>query len=134
MLDADEYLIGFPEGIDGSNSPYYNTFGLYGDRRYEYIWDIANSKSVNEEYTADAMSRPTKAVGYAYDTTRTSAQIANVDAIVTQYVRRWNPVRKATWTPPIRNSFRLWKPPASMTSSPTTRRSLMNGWPSSKTV
>lgn len=85
VLDADEYLIGFPEGIDGSNSPYYNTFGLYGDRRYEYIWDIANSKSVNEEYTADAMSRPTKAVGYAYDTTRTSAQIANVDAIVTQY-------------------------------------------------
>ncbi len=86
VLDEENLLIGFPDGIDGTTSPYYNTFGLYGDRRYEYIWDVANNKAVNEEYTADAMSRPTKAVGYAYDTTRTSAQIANVDAVVTQYV------------------------------------------------
>ena len=35
---------------------------------------------------AKAMANPTKGVGYAYDTTRTSSQIANVDAVIQQYV------------------------------------------------
>ena len=86
ILDKDEFLIGFPEGVDGTNSSYYNTFGVYGDRRYEYIWDIANGKEANNVYTEDAMSRPTQGVGYAYDTSRNSTQIANVDAVVIQYV------------------------------------------------
>lgn len=86
VLDEDNLLIGFANGYDGTTSPYYNTLGLYGDRRYEYIWDIANVKEVNEKYTEDAMSRPTKAVGYAYDTTAMSTKIANVDAVVQQYI------------------------------------------------
>ena len=86
VLDKENYLIGFPEGVDGSNSTYYNTLGLYGDRRYEYIWDVANDKATNEAYTEEAMANPTKGVGYAYDTTRTSSQIANVDAVIQQYV------------------------------------------------
>lgn len=86
VLDEENLVIGFANGYDGTTSPYYNTLGLYGDRRYEYIWDSANNKAVNEKYTQDAMSRPSKAIGYAYDTTAMATKIANVDAVVQQYI------------------------------------------------
>lgn len=84
--DADKYLIGFPDGIDGTTSGYYNTLGLYGDRRYEYVWDPANSKDANQAYTDEAMANPTQAVGYAFDTTAQASRIANVDAVLQKYL------------------------------------------------
>lgn len=86
ILDEENMLIGYANGYDGSTSPYHNTLGLYGDRRYEYIWSLGNNKAANAAYTEKAMSRPTKAVGYAYDIMKMSTKIANVDAVVQQYV------------------------------------------------
>lgn len=86
VADADNLLIRFPEGLDGNTSTYYNTLGLYGDRRYEYVWDASNDKATNEAYTKEAMANPTKAVGYAYNTISMATKIANVDAVLTQYL------------------------------------------------
>ncbi len=86
IADADNMLIQFPEGVDGNTSSYYNTLGLYGDRRYEYVWDVSNDKATNEAYTKEAMANPTKAVGYAYNTINMATKIANVDAVLNQYL------------------------------------------------
>ena len=50
------------------------------------MWDASNDKATNEAYTQEAMANPTKAVGYAYNTINMATKIANVDAVLTQYL------------------------------------------------
>lgn len=85
MTDS-EGVIDFAEGIDGDTSGYYNTFGVWGDRREQYVWSEVANKDANKAYTDSAMSNPTKAVGYAYNSSAMTNQIAAVDAVLTQYM------------------------------------------------
>ncbi len=81
-----ENIIAFPEGIDPTTSGYFNTLGLWGDRRSQYFWSEASTRAGNDAYTEAAMANPTKAVGYVYDTARMTNQIVAVDSVMKQYV------------------------------------------------
>ena len=85
VTDEENNVIAFPEGVDGNTSTYYNTLGLYGDRRYEYVWDASYSQSQVQSFTDEAMGNATQAVGYAFDTTDYATQISNIDAVIKQY-------------------------------------------------
>lgn len=82
-----EQVIKFPEGVDGSTSGYYNTFGVWGDRREQYVWMEAAVKEPNRIYTEAATANPTKAgIGnYRYNSTKMTNTIANIDTIILQY-------------------------------------------------
>lgn len=86
VVDADNYLIDFVDGLDGNSSPYFNTFGLYGDRRYEYVWNLNNSKEANQAYTEAAMKNSFSDIGYAYDSSRMATAVSNVNAVCAQYI------------------------------------------------
>lgn len=84
----EEGVIAFPEGVDASNSGYYNTFGVWGDRRDQYVWDPIAGKEPNEAYTALTMANKTKAgIGnYQFDTSAFTGQLANIDTVLNQYL------------------------------------------------
>ncbi|HAL74114.1 MAG TPA: hypothetical protein DCM45_03350 [Clostridiales bacterium] len=86
VKDKSINLVGFPDGVDGQTSGYYNTLGLYGDQRFVSIWDPNNDQAKNDAYTAEAMKNKTKAIGYRYDPTAKAAQITAITAVVAQYL------------------------------------------------
>lgn len=86
MVDESINMIDFPEGVNRENSGYYNTLGLYGDRRYEYVWDEYSSRKNTTAYTERAMANPTKAYGYIYDTSEKITQIAAINAVIAEYI------------------------------------------------
>lgn len=87
ITDAENNVIGFPEGVDASNSTYYNPLGLWGDRRYEYVWSEAQSQKVLEPYTEQAIQNQSQAVGYAYDATAMATQISVIQSVIAEYCR-----------------------------------------------
>ena len=84
----DEGVIAFPEGVDASNSGYYNTFGVWGDRRDQYVWNPVAGKEPNEAFTKAAMEHKTKAgiANYQFDTSAYTGQLANIDTVLNQYL------------------------------------------------
>lgn len=80
-----ENIIAFPEGVDASSSGYFNTLGLWGDRRGQYFWSEASTRTGNDAYTETAMANPTKGVGYVYDAANMTNQIVAVDGVLKQY-------------------------------------------------
>ena len=83
-----EQVIAFPEGVDANNSGYYNTFGVWGDRRNQLVWMDVATKEPNEAFTAAAAENPTKAgIGnYQYDNTNTINQVTAIDTVINQYL------------------------------------------------
>ena len=81
-----EGIITFPEGVDASTSTYFNTLGLWGDRRGQYFWSEASTREGNDAFTEKAMSNPTKAVGYSYNNGNMTNQLVAVDSILKQYL------------------------------------------------
>ncbi|WP_181899184.1 ABC transporter substrate-binding protein [Lachnotalea glycerini] len=81
-----EKLITFPEGVTADTSGYYNTLGLYGDRRYEYTWSDATSEEANETFTQKSMSNKSKAVGYSYNSENMTNQLIAINSVMSQYL------------------------------------------------
>ncbi len=80
VMTETEGIIDFPEGIDSSNSPFYNQLGFWGDRRLEYIWNGGVSPEDNDAFTSDNMKRSYMSIGYSYDASKmTNKIIAIVD-------------------------------------------------------
>lgn len=82
-----EQVITFPDGVDATTSGYYNTFGVWGDRRDQYVWTELATKAPNAEYTGKTMANPTKAgIGnYQYNNTNTVNTVANIDTVIKRY-------------------------------------------------
>ena len=86
VRDAETNLIGFPEGVNETNSGYYNTLGLYGDARRVYTWTESQSQAENDAYTEEAMKNPTKCIGLIYHPSMAmSSKIAAIAAVSGQY-------------------------------------------------
>lgn len=86
VLDEEKNLIGFPEGVDATNSGYYNTLGLWGDTREVYIWSESQSQEKNDAYSGEAMANPMKDIGVLYSpSAESSTKIAAITAVVAQY-------------------------------------------------
>ena len=86
VVDPAEGLIDFPEGIDSTTSGYYVSFGFYGNRAKEYIWDMSSSHERCQAYTDRAMSHKTKGYGFCYDPSEYADQIAAINAVEAQYL------------------------------------------------
>lgn len=87
VLDAETNLIGFPEGVDATNSGYYNSLGLYGDARAIYTWSAGQSQANNDAYSEIAMANKTKAVGMIYSpSSEAETKIAALSAVHAQYI------------------------------------------------
>ena len=81
-------IVDYPEGIDGTNSPYLNLLGLYGDKRNMHMF-APNEDSFytrSDEYTAEALTRQSAALGYTFDQTDYANEIAAVSAVMSQYL------------------------------------------------
>ena len=81
-----EQVIAFPEGVDGSNSGYYNTFGLYGDRRFELQWNVMATRPYYEDYHNNNMKNTFKSVGYVFDSRDYSNQLIAINTVTSQYL------------------------------------------------
>lgn len=86
MLDESIGLIGFPEGVDATNSAYYNSLGLWGDFRYTYIWSATVSQADNDAYTAKSNELKTQGVGIGYSSANVTNEITALSAVVAQYI------------------------------------------------
>ncbi len=86
MLDESIGLIGFPDGVDATSSPYYNTLGLWGDTRYGYIWSAAVSQADNDAYTAKSSKLQTQGIGISYSSANVTNEITALAAVAAQYV------------------------------------------------
>ena len=81
-----ESVIAFPEGVDSDTSGYYNTLGLWGDRRNQYFWSEASTREKNDAFTETAFQNPTMASGYHYDSEEMANQVIAVDNVLQQYL------------------------------------------------
>lgn len=85
MADAENGVIDFADGYDGNTSPYYNTLGLWGDRRFEYTFDAGATRKEHDAFTNDAMSNKFRSYGFEFDSTNVSNQIIACQSVLDQY-------------------------------------------------
>lgn len=81
-------IIDFAEGLDGTNTPYMNLLGIYGDKR-EMSMFVPNEDSfytLSEEYTANALKSKSKALGYSFVSDDYSTEMAAVSGVLSQYM------------------------------------------------
>ena len=86
MLDESVGYIGFPDGVDATNSGYYNTLGLWGDTRTIYTFSATSTQADNDAYTAEAIQHPTQGVGISFDMSNVTNEVAAISAVVAQYI------------------------------------------------
>lgn len=85
-LDKDIGLIGFPDGVEASTSPYYNSLGLWGDGRYIYIWTPTVTQADNDAYSAEAQQNQTQGIGIGYSNANVVNEVTALSAVVAQYI------------------------------------------------
>lgn len=85
LADADNGVIEFANNYDGATSPYYNQLGLWGDRRYEYTFDMSATRAAHDAFTEEAMSNKFKSYGFVFDSTNVSNQIIACQSVLDQY-------------------------------------------------
>lgn len=85
MVDEENGFIQFANGYDGTTSPYYNLFGVWGDRRYEYSYNTDASRASHEAFTEAAMENKWKDYGFAFDGSLVSNQILSCQSVLDQY-------------------------------------------------
>lgn len=86
MLDESIGLIGFPDGVDATTSPYYNTLGLWGDTRSIYTWSASVTQADNDAYSAAALKNQTQGIGIGYSTSNVINEFTALSAVVAQYI------------------------------------------------
>ena len=85
VVDKDNGVIAFADGIDATNSPYYNLLGLWGDRRTEYTYSASATRAQHDAFTAETMNNKFKSYGFVFDSTKVSNQILSCQAVLDQY-------------------------------------------------
>lgn len=83
----DGTLIKFPEGKDATTVPYWQMFGVYGDRLSWYIQE-PNKITMNKELKefSDSITKKSPILGYVFDINNVSAKYSTVDSVIQQYV------------------------------------------------
>ncbi len=85
MVDEAKKIIAFPEGIDHTNTPYYNPLGFWGDQRHFYAMDESSTPDNFKVFNEKALANQTKAVGFCYDPAAMTSKIIAIDAVVSEY-------------------------------------------------
>ena len=84
----DAKIIDFPDGINGTNTPFSNPLGIYGDKRnlYMFVPNTPDFYSISEQYTADALTKPSIALGYSFVSDDYTTEIAAISSVLSQYL------------------------------------------------
>lgn len=87
VVDAENGIIGFADGVTAETSGYYNTLGLYGDMSQTYVWDPEVKRADYEAYTEKCKKNPYKCCGFHYMPTEDKqAKLAAIQSVSTQYL------------------------------------------------
>ena len=81
-------IISYPDGINGTNTPYNNTLGIYGDKRNLYMFE-PNEDSFyerSEAYTANALKHKSVALGYSFISNSCTNEIAAISSVLSKYL------------------------------------------------
>jgi len=81
-------VITYPEGVNSQNSGYnLQTSWMFGNEMLCYVWegDPDNLRSAMDEFNKNA--RKSKALGFTFDTTNVSTEIASLTNVQSQYKR-----------------------------------------------
>ncbi len=85
VVDKDNGVIAFADGLDATTSPYYNLLGLWGDRRKEYTFSAAATRKEHDAFTEACMSNKFKSYGFNFDSTNVSNQILACQTVLDQF-------------------------------------------------
>ncbi len=84
----DAKIISYPEGMDGTNTPFSNPLGIYGDKRnvHMFVPNGPDFYSISEAYTADALTKPSKALGYTFVSKDYTTELASINSVLSHYL------------------------------------------------
>lgn len=88
VKNGESMIISYPEGINGTNTPYNNVLGIYGDKRNMYMFE-PNKESFYAEsdaYTENALKYPSLALGYTFNSDDFQTEMAAISSVISQYV------------------------------------------------
>lgn len=88
VKNGDSMIVSYPEGIDGTNTPYNNVLGIYGDKRNMCMFE-PNKESFyadSDAYTEHALQYPSVALGYTFDSSEYQTEMAAISSVISQYV------------------------------------------------
>jgi putative aldouronate transport system substrate-binding protein len=85
MANEAEGFIDYPEGMDATNTPYLNLFGVWGDRRYEYNFNHDITREATSAYTEAAMKNKWKSYGFSFDNTPITNELLSCQSVLDQY-------------------------------------------------
>ena len=95
VADDVNNIIQYANGYTNETTPYYNGAGIYGDKRYIYMYEstvmtreeqIASVQN-NRNMAAQASLRPSKAGNFIYDSSKFTSAIANIKSAINQYAK-----------------------------------------------
>lgn len=88
VTEGDSKIISYPEGINGTNTPYNNVLGIYGDKRNMYMFKPNKDSfySESDAYTENALNYPSVALGYLFNSENYQTEIAAISSVINQYV------------------------------------------------
>ena len=85
-VDKDKKVIGFPEGVDGSTSPYNpNTDWMFGNQFNGYYRNEAQVGAWEKTKEMNDTATPSTALGFTVDRKPIEAEIAQVNAVWSEY-------------------------------------------------
>lgn len=88
VVESDENgtVIQFPEGMNASSVPYYQQFGIYGNRLKWYAMS-PNKTTLNKELQEfrDSVTKKSSVLGYTFNIDNVSNQYSAVDSVISQY-------------------------------------------------
>ncbi len=81
-------IISYPEGVDGTNTPYNNVLGLYGDKRNLYMFapNTDDFYERSDTYTENALEKKSTALGYTFDSSDYQTELAAVTSVINKYL------------------------------------------------
>ncbi|MDO5425750.1 MAG: ABC transporter substrate-binding protein [Eubacteriales bacterium] len=88
IVESDENgtVVQFVDGVDSMTAPYYQQFGIYGNRLEWYVM-YPNTTTANKELKefSDQITRRSPVLGYTFNVDSVSAKYSAVDAVIQQY-------------------------------------------------
>lgn len=93
MVDKENGIIDFADGVTAQTSGYYMGGGFYGDKRHIYVYQSAVmsleeqiAAKVEEQQAMDqAAANPSPAGNFAFDSTEYNITIKNIESVIDRY-------------------------------------------------
>lgn len=86
VKDEANDVIGFPEGVDASNAKYNLNMGWELPNQYNiHVWEGSSREIMNAQKEMNTTAGKSKALGFMFDSTPVSNQIAALSNVVSEY-------------------------------------------------